>query len=123
MTTTPTSRTTSKKLSKVRIPDRLFFRIGDVAELLEKQSRILAAAARLPRVGGRLVYATCSVLREEGEDIVAKFLAAHTGYGQVSCAEILAAQGISLDTGMNLRVYPHVHGTDGFFAAAFERKS
>ena len=107
-----------------RNPD-LKWRFGekDVAELLEKQSRILAAAARLPRVGGRLVYATCSVLREEGEDIVAKFLAAHTGYGQVSCAEILAAQGISLDTGMNLRVYPHVHGTDGFFAAAFERKS
>ena len=95
----------------------------DVAELVEKQSRILAAAAKLPRVGGRLVYATCSILREEGEDIVAKFLAAHPAYAQVSCAEILGAQGIALDTGMNLRIFPNVHYTDGFFAAAFERKS
>jgi 16S rRNA (cytosine967-C5)-methyltransferase len=94
----------------------------DVAELVEKQSRILAAAARLPRVGGRLVYATCSILREEGEEVVAKFLAAHPGYAQVSCAEILGAQGIALDTGMSLRLFPHVHHTDGFFAAAFERK-
>ena len=95
----------------------------DVAELVEKQSRILAAAAKLPRVGGRLVYATCSILREEGEDIVAKFLAAHPAYAQVSCAEILGSQGIALDTGMNLRIFPNVHYTDGFFAAAFERKS
>jgi len=94
----------------------------DVAELVAKQSRILSAAARLPRAGGRLVYATCSILREEGEEIVAKFLAAHPEYAQVSCAEILRAQGVALDTGMNLRLFPHTHGTDGFFAAAFERK-
>jgi 16S rRNA (cytosine967-C5)-methyltransferase len=94
----------------------------DVAELVAKQSRILAAAARLPRAGGRLVYATCSILREEGEEIVAKFLAAHPDYTQASCAEILRAQGIALDTGMHLRLFPHLHHTDGFFAAAFERK-
>jgi len=105
-----------------RNPD-LKWRFGekDVAELVAKQSRILAAAARLPRAGGRLVYATCSVLREEGEEIAAKFLAAHTGFAQVSCAEILRSQGIALDTGMNLRLFPHLHQTDGFFAAAFER--
>ena len=62
-------------------------------------------------------------MREEGEDIVAKFLAAHPAYAQVSCAEILGAQGIALDTGMNLRLFPNVHYMDGFFAAAFERKS
>ena len=95
----------------------------DVAELVEKQSRILAAAARLPRAGGRLVYATCSVLREEGEAIAEGFLASHRDYAQASCAEILAAQGIGLDTGMNLRLFPHLHQTDGFFAAAFERRS
>ncbi len=105
-----------------RNPD-LKWRFGekDVAELVAKQSRILAAAARLPRAGGRLVYATCSVLREEGEEIAAKFLAAHPGFAQVSCAEILRSQGIALDTGMNLRLFPHLHQTDGFFAAAFER--
>jgi 16S rRNA (cytosine967-C5)-methyltransferase len=95
----------------------------DVAELVDKQARILSAAARLPRLGGRLVFATCSVLREEGEEIAAAFLAAHPGYAQISCADILAAQGIQLDTGINLRLFPHLHRTDGFFAAAFERKA
>ncbi len=95
----------------------------DVAELVEKQSRILAAAARLPRKGGRLVYATCSVLKEEGEEVAAKFLAAHPDYAQASCAEILRAQGIALDTGTSLRLFPHLHQTDGFFAAAFERRA
>ena len=106
-----------------RNPD-LKWRFGekDVAELVDKQSRILAAAARLPRVEGRLVYATCSVLREEGEEIAAKFLAAHPHYVQIGCAQILSLQGIALDTGAALRLFPHMHHTDGFFAAAFERK-
>jgi 16S rRNA (cytosine967-C5)-methyltransferase len=106
-----------------RNPD-LKWRFGekDVAELVEKQSRILSAAARLPRAGGRLVYATCSILREEGEGVVDKFLAAHPEYTQISCAEIMRSQGIALDTGLNLRLFPHLHHTDGFFAAAFERK-
>ena len=107
-----------------RNPD-LKWRFGakDVAELVDKQSRILASAARLPRVGGRLVFATCSVLKEEGEGIAAKFLGAHPGYAQISCAEILSAQGIQLDTGASLRLFPHLHHTDGFFAAAFERRA
>lgn len=94
----------------------------DVAELVEKQGRILAAAARLPRVGGRIVFATCSILQEEGEEIAAEFLSTHPGYAQLSCADILKAQGIALDTGINLRLFPHLHQTDGFFAAAFERR-
>jgi len=61
------------------------------------------------------------VLGEEGEEIAAKFLVTHPGYAQVSCAEILRSQGIALDTGPDLRLLPHVHHTDGFFAAAFER--
>ena len=106
-----------------RNPD-LKWRFGekDVAELIEKQSRIVSAAARLPRPGGRLVFATCSVLREEGEEIAAKFLAAHEDFVQLSCADILKAQGVALDTGEYLRLFPHLHRTDGFFAAAFERK-
>ncbi len=93
----------------------------DVDELVAKQGRILAAASKLLRTGGRLVYATCSVLGQEGEGVVAQFLAAHPGFRPISCAELLAAQNIGLDTGEYLRLYPHLHGTDGFFAAAFER--
>ncbi len=106
-----------------RNPD-LKWRFGekDVAELVDKQLKILSAAARLPRIGGRLVFATCSVLREEGEEIAAKFLATHSDFAPLSCAEILKAQGIPLDTGEHLRLFAHLHQTDGFFAAAFERR-
>ncbi|MSP96540.1 MAG: RsmB/NOP family class I SAM-dependent RNA methyltransferase [Betaproteobacteria bacterium] len=106
-----------------RNPD-LKWRFGekDVDELTVKQLQILSGAARLPRIGGRLVFATCSVLREEGEEIAAAFLAAHPEFAAMSCAEILKSQGIALDSGDNLRLFPHQHHTDGFFAAAFERR-
>jgi 16S rRNA (cytosine967-C5)-methyltransferase len=92
-----------------------------VEELKSRQEAILRAAAPLVKPGGRLVYATCSVLPEENEEIVARFLAAHPGYRQLHCGELLAGEGITLDTGVALRLWPHLHGTDGFFAAALER--
>ena len=92
-----------------------------VEELAQKQRRILEAAARLVKPGGRLVYATCSVLPEENEGIVDAFQAAAAPFAPVSCAELLAGQRIEVDTGERLRLWPHRHGTDGFFAAAFER--
>jgi 16S rRNA (cytosine967-C5)-methyltransferase len=93
-----------------------------VAELAQKQRRILAAAARLVKPGGRLLYATCSVLRAENDALADDFQAASPEFGPVSCAALFAAQRISLDTGERLRLAPHRHGTDGFFAAAFERR-
>ncbi len=93
-----------------------------VAELSAKQSAILAAAAKLLKPGGRLVYATCSLLPEENERIVDAFLAAHPGFARRSAAEILAAQGIRLEmAGVDLQLLPHIHGTDGFYAAVLER--
>jgi 16S rRNA (cytosine967-C5)-methyltransferase len=92
-----------------------------IAELAEKQQGILAAASRLLRPGGRLVYATCSILRKENEEVAERFRDSHPEYAPLSCSELLAAQRISLDTGRNLRLWPHLHGTDGFFAAVFER--
>ena len=93
-----------------------------VAELAAKQLRILAAAAKLLKPGGRLVYATCSILSEENEAVVERFAAAHPEFKPLSCKDLLAAQRIFLDTGERLRLWPHRHGTDGFFAAAFERR-
>lgn len=93
----------------------------DIDELTAKQAAILEAAAKLVKPGGRLVYATCSLLREENESIVEAFLAQQSAFKPVSAAEILAQQRIALDTGVTLKLLPHVHGTDGFFAAAFER--
>ena len=93
-----------------------------VAELAQKQHRILAAAARLVKPGGRLVYATCSFLPDENEAIADAFCSAHPGFTPLPCNELLAAQRIPLDTGERLRLWPHLHGTDGFFAAAFARR-
>ena len=92
-----------------------------VDELTAKQTAILAAAARLPRPGGRLVYATCSLLAEENEAVVDAFLAAHPGFHRVPVREVLAAHGIALECGEDMRLLPHSHGTDGFYAAVLER--
>lgn len=94
-----------------------------IAELAAKQRRILGAAARLVRPGGRLVYATCSILREENDAVAAEFQNEHPDFRSLSCAELLAAQRIALDTGERLRLLPHLHGTDGFYAAAFAKTS
>jgi 16S rRNA (cytosine967-C5)-methyltransferase len=92
-----------------------------IAELMAKQRRILETAARLVKGGGRLVYATCSILHEENEAVVDAFLAAHGEFTKIHAGNILAAHKIALDAAEQLRLWPHVHGTDGFFAAVFER--
>jgi 16S rRNA (cytosine967-C5)-methyltransferase len=94
---------------------------ADVEELSAKQARILAAAATLVKPGGRLVYATCSVLPEENEDVVATFLSAHPQFAQKEAGPELARAGIALETGPALRLLPHRHGCDGFYAAVLER--
>lgn len=91
-----------------------------VAEMTAKQASILAAAAKLVRPGGRLVYATCSLLPEENDAIVDAFLAAHPAFLEGSAEEVLAKQGIALATGARLRLSPQTHDTDGFFAAVLE---
>jgi 16S rRNA (cytosine967-C5)-methyltransferase len=92
-----------------------------VPELAAKQARLLAGAAPLVKPGGRLVYATCSVLPAENEAIVEGFLAAHAEFALADAKAELARAGIALDTGRMLRLYPHRHGCDGFFAAVLER--
>ncbi len=106
-----------------RNPD-LKWRYGPerVVALADEQFRILAAAARLVKSGGRLVYATCSILSEENDAVTARFLREVAGFEALSCAELLAQQRIPLDTGAELRLWPHRHGTDGFFAAAFVKR-
>jgi 16S rRNA (cytosine967-C5)-methyltransferase len=94
---------------------------GDLAALTQKQAAILEAASRLLKPGGRLVYATCSFLPAENEEIVAAFLARHPEFAPLDARDVLARQGIALDTGERLQVLPHRHGTDGFYAAVLER--
>jgi 16S rRNA (cytosine967-C5)-methyltransferase len=96
--------------------------VEGLGELNAKQRAILGAAAALVKPGGRLVYGTCSLLSEENEDIVKEFLAAHADFHIVPAGEVLKRQGISIPgIGEYLRLYPHLHDTDGFFAAVMER--
>ena len=93
-----------------------------LAELNAKQKSILDAAASLVKPGGRLVYGTCSLLREENEEIVDAFLAAHPDFQLVPVREVLNRQGVRVHkTETYLHLYPHVHEPAGFFAAVMER--
>lgn len=99
------------------------FEASDVAELNVKQAAILARAAKLTKAGGRLIYATCSLLRDENEAIAEAFLSANPEFSLMPANTVLTQQQIQLDTGNYLKLLPHLHGTDGFFAAVFERKA
>jgi 16S rRNA (cytosine967-C5)-methyltransferase len=99
---------------------------ASVAELRQKQEAILASAARLLKPGGRLVYATCSLLAGENEEVAEAFNQAHAReFKPVAAASVLekshVAEAASLASGPFMRLWPHRHATDGFFAAAWER--
>ncbi len=96
-----------------------------IAELQAKQTAILNSAARLLKSGGRLVYATCSLLDAENESIAEAFSAAHPEFKLLDAGEQLARAHVAqaerlVDRGY-LRLWPHQHQTDGFFAAVWER--
>jgi 16S rRNA (cytosine967-C5)-methyltransferase len=95
----------------------------DIAELAVMQTNILAGAARLLKPGGRLAYATCSILKEENEVIVESFVAANPDFRTLNSQDILRAQQIEIDCGENFQLYPHRHNTDSFFAAVLEKQT
>lgn len=94
-----------------------------VLELVQRQRAILDSAARLVKPGGRIIYATCSILPEENEEQISRFLADHPEY------KVLPVTGLWGElvgtacpvTGPYLRLSPYGHGTDGFFAAVLEK--
>ncbi|MEO8407848.1 MAG: RsmB/NOP family class I SAM-dependent RNA methyltransferase, partial [Oxalobacteraceae bacterium] len=94
-----------------------------IIELNAKQTAILDSAARLVKAGGRLVYATCSLLNEENEDIVSQFLSTHPNFTLLPMKAVLAEQKIALEMQDYLKLAPHLHHTDGFFAAVLVRNA
>ena len=97
---------------------------NDLAELVERQRAILDSAARLVKPGGRLIYATCSLLREENEAQAEAFLDAHADFTLYPAARAWQETiGGSCPAGSDyLRLTPASHGTDGFFVAQFQRR-
>lgn len=107
-----------------RNPDSRF-RLGpdSVPTFAALQKELLARYARLARPGGRIVYATCSVAREEDEEVVEAILREHPELELVPPSETLGAElAEKLGAERYLRLLPHLHGTDGFFAALLRRK-
>ncbi len=97
-----------------------------VREMGARQAVILISAARLLKPGGRLVYASCSLLQAEGEAIAQAFGVEHaTAFRALPAVEALrraqVAEAETLVSGDFMRLWPHRHGTDGFFAAVWER--
>jgi len=103
-----------------------------VQELVAKQTSILASAARLLKPGGRLVYATCSILPQENEAIAEAFTAADKDFEMLDAGQLLEQLKVAHAPGLcsggttgtgYLRLWPHLHQTDGFFAAVWVKKA
>lgn len=105
--------------------------LDSVAEMMVKQAAILQSAARLLKPGGRLVYATCSILPQENEAIAQAFSDGNSEFTPLDVGEIMfnlkiEAAASLCSGGENgqryLRLWPHKHQTDGFFAAVWQKK-
>ena len=98
---------------------------SELARVNEVQRRSWRRQLRLLKPGGRLVYATCSLLARENQQVVEEFMAANPGYRVVPASGVLASQSIIVDHWQRFAPYfvmlPHLHATDGFFAAVIER--
>ena len=95
-----------------------------VAELSRKQSGILERYAACVKPNGRLIYATCTVFEEENQQVVESFLEKHSNFQLMKPADILVRYGLdSLGNDSYFQLLPHIHGTDGFFAAVMKRIS
>jgi 16S rRNA (cytosine967-C5)-methyltransferase len=101
------------------------FSEAELDRVNEVQHAVLRAAARLLKPGGRIVYATCSLLERENQQVIERFLADHPDFSVIPAATVLRAQKIEVDQLARFAPYfvmlPHVHGTDGFFSAVLER--
>lgn len=99
--------------------------LPDLEELQQKQAAILQSAARLVKPEGRLIYATCSLLREENEMQIEQFLAEHSDFHLIPVSQIWAEMALPeaapLPEGDTLRLSPAAHGSDGFFCAVMAR--
>ena len=95
-----------------------------VSEVSAKQTEILRQCIALVKPGGRLVYATCTLLRQENEDVVNQFVGANPDFSFVNPEPMLSKLGIKKAVSGNfIKLLPHIHGTDGFFCAVMVKSS
>jgi 16S rRNA (cytosine967-C5)-methyltransferase len=87
----------------------------------ERQSRLLQAASQLLRPGGIMVYSTCSTAYEEDEAVVEEFLSRNRQFVLENCSDHFPLWMEMFSESGYLRAWPHLHDTDGFFAARIKR--
>lgn len=107
-----------------RNPDSKWRLTGkDIAELSRMQKEIIREYSSLVKPGGRLVYATCTISREENEEVVREFLNESEDFYLIPAVEMNPEMfgKFTTDKGF-FRSLPHVHNTDGFFGAVMRRK-
>ncbi len=94
-----------------------------LADVMTQQGEILNNAYHLVKPGGRLIYATCSVLQEENEYQIDRFLEKHHNFRALPLKDIWAETvgGDCPFDGRDMRLSPATHGTDGFYVAVLER--
>jgi len=95
----------------------------DAARLAETQGQLLRNAAAVLRPGGTLVYSTCTLLREENEDVIAAFLDATAEFSRAATQDLPTQLNSLVDADGTLRCLPHRHDMDGFFATKLVRAS
>jgi 16S rRNA (cytosine967-C5)-methyltransferase len=95
-----------------------------VNEVSDKQQSILHSSVPLVKEGGRIVYATCTLLRQENEAVVEEFIVRHPEFTLVDANGLLDKWHIGLAArGPFFKLLPHMNGTDGFFCAVLEKQS
>jgi 16S rRNA (cytosine967-C5)-methyltransferase len=95
-----------------------------IAVFPARQLALLVTYAPLVAVGGRLIYATCTILEQENDKVVERFLAERPDFVRVPVKEIWGRElGEKAGDGLTLRLLPQTHDTDGFYAAVLRRKS
>lgn len=94
----------------------------DIEQLSQLQKRLLSSVAKMVKEGGALIYSTCSLEREEGEDMISEFLDTHKEYEIDDCARFLGKNAVPAITNGMFRSFPHKGGMDGFFCARLIRR-
>ena len=101
---------------------KLVLKEGDVAAVALTQREVLERYSALVKPGGRLLYATCTLLQRENEEIVRDFLRRHPEFNAASLSPHLRAVGIDAQADGSMLLLPHHTDTDGFYASLMVKR-
>lgn len=92
--------------------------LGDIRKIVNMQYELIKKGSSLLKVGGYIVYSTCSTEPEENNEIVNRFLSENQNFKRVDISNLFPKE---LIVNESIQTFPHIHGIDGSFAAKLER--